>query len=137
MASGLTDYAKGEALSALLPNGTDVYVGLFFTVPTADDGTGGVEASGSGYSRTAWQFWTDDSSGDVVYRVNNGAVDLFECTADLDDVNGWGIWDAAAAGNLLAFGPILDVSGDPVVDKTFASGETPSFPDGELKVGVD
>ena len=66
-----------------------------------------------------------------------------ECAAGEDyhvhlvGVNGWGIWDALGGGNLLAFGPILDGGGNPIVDKTFTSGNQPRFIDQELKVGLD
>lgn len=136
--SGLTDYAEQEALSALLPNGTDVYVGLFTVLSTADAGTGGTECSGSGYARKAWQAWTYATSGDITYRVNNGAVTFSALTADLTGVNGWGIWDGSGGGaNLIAFGPLLDAGGSEVTDKTFSSGDQPNFPDGELMVGID
>jgi len=135
--SGLTDYAEVAALEALLPNGTDVYVGFFTVAPTADAGTGGTEATGSGYARKAHQAWTNTSSGDVSYRVNNGAIEFTALTADLTGINAWGIWDAAVAGNLIAFGPLLDAGGSEVSNKTFTSGNQPRFVDQELKVGID
>lgn len=135
--SGLTDYAEAACLTALLPNGTDVYVGFFTVLPTADDGTGGTEASGSGYARKAHQAWVNTTVGDYTYRVNNGAIEFTALTADLDGVNGWGIWDASVAGNLLAFGPLLDALGAEVYDKTLTNGNQPRFVDQELKIGLN
>ena len=134
--SGLTDYGEQQALIALLPNGTDVYVGFFTVLPTADDGTGGTEATGSGYARKAHQAWLNTAVAPITYRVNNGAIEFTALTADLDDIVGWGIWDAASGGNLIAFGPVLDASGNEIT-KDFTSGNQPRFVDQELKVGID
>lgn len=134
--SGLTNYGEQTALEALLPNGTDVYVAFFTVLPTADDGTGGTEASGSGYARKEHQAWINTTSGDITYRVNNGAVEFDALTADLEDIVGWAIFDAAVAGNMIAFGPLLDVGGNEIT-KTFTSGNQPRFIDQELKVGID
>lgn len=133
--SGLTDYGEQQALIALLPNGTNRYVG-FFTVLPDDDGTGGTEASGSGYARIAHAAWINVAAAPITYRVNDGAVEFAALTADLVDIVGWGIWDALAAGNLIAFGPILNVGGVEIT-KTFTSGNQPRFIDQELKVGID
>jgi hypothetical protein len=134
--SGLTDYAEQAALEALLPNGTNVWAGFFTILPTDDDGTGGTEASGSGYARKEHQAWINTSSGDITYRVNNGAIEFDALTADLEDIVGWGIWDASVAGNMIAFGPLLDVGGNEIT-KTFTNGNQPRFVDQELKVGLD
>jgi hypothetical protein len=133
--SGLTDYGEQQALIALLPNGTNRYVG-FFTVLPDDDGTGGTEAIGSGYARIAHAAWINVAAAPITYRVNDGAVEFAALTADLADIVGWGIWDALAAGNLIAFGPILNVGGVEIT-KTFTSGNQPRFIDQELKVGID
>jgi hypothetical protein len=133
--SGLTDYGEQQALIALLPNGTNVYIGFFTTLP-ADDGTGGVEASGSGYARVNHAAWINVAEDPITYRVNNGAISFSALTADLASIIGWGIWDAAVAGNLIAFGPLLDVSENEIT-KTFTSGNQPRFVDQELKIGLD
>lgn len=133
--SGLTDYGEQQALIGILPNGTNRYVGYFTTLPTADDGTGGVEATGSGYARKVHAAWLNTAAAPITYRVNNGAIEFTALTADLEDIVGWGIWDAAAAGNMIAFGPLLDSGGNEIT-KTFTSGNQPRFPDQELKVGL-
>jgi hypothetical protein len=134
--SGLTDYGEQQALIALLPNGTNVYVGFFTVLPTADDGTGGTEATGSGYARKDHQAWLNVAEVPITYRVNNGAVEFAALTADLEDIVGWGIWDAVSGGNMIAFGPLLDVSENEIT-KTFTSGNQPRFVDQELKVGLN
>lgn len=134
--SGLTDYGEQQALIALLPNGTNVYVGFFTVQPTADDGTGGTEANGSGYARKSHNAWVNTAVAPVTYRVNNGAITFTALTADLVGCVGWGIWDASVAGNLVAFGPLLDSGGNEIT-KTFTSGNQPQFLDQELKVGLN
>ena len=122
-------------LAALIPNGTNSYVG-FYTVSPAVDGTGGTEAAGSGYARKVHAAWVNVTVAPVIYRVNTGAIEFAALTADLANIVAWGIWDAAVAGNLLAFGPLLDVAGTEI-NKTFTSGNQPRFVDGELKVGLE
>jgi len=133
--AGLTDYGEQQALIALLPNGTNVYIGFFTVLPTADDGTGGTEASSGGYARKDHQAWINAAEAPITYRVNNGAITFTALTEDLVAV-GWGIWDASVAGNLIAFGPILDV-GENEITQTFTSGNQPSFVDQELKIGLN
>jgi hypothetical protein len=133
--SGLTDLAEQAALGVLLPNGIDVWIGFFTALPPTNDGTGGTEASGSGYARKEHQAWINTAFGDITYRVNNGAIEFDALTADLEDIVGWGIWDASVAGTLIAFGPILDVAGNEIT-KTFTNGNQPRFIDQELKIGL-
>ena len=133
--SGLTDYGEQQALIALLPNGTNVYVGYFTVLPTADDGTGGTEALGSDYARKAHLAWINVAADPITYRVNNGAITFAALAADLVDIVGWGIWDAVSGGNLITFGPLLDVSGNEIT-QTFTSGNQPNFITQELKVGL-
>lgn len=134
--AGLTDYGEQQALIALLPNGTNVYAGFFTVLPTADDGTGGTEATGSGYARKAHAAWINVAEDPITYRVNNGAIEFATLSADLVDVVGWGVWDALTSGNLIAFGPLLDVSENEIT-KTFTSGNQPRFVTQELKIGLN
>jgi len=133
---GLATYGKQQALTGVLANGTTYYVGLLTTLPTDDDGTGLVEATGSGYARKGHSAWMNIDESPEWYRVNNGAVELDALTDDLNDCIGWGIWTAASAGTLIAWGPLLDV-GENEVTIDFLSGNQPRFVDQELKVGVD
>lgn len=126
--AGLTNYS----LSAVLDS--SCYAG-FFTVAPSDDGTGGTEATGSGYARVAASIWTNVTSSGVRYRQNNAAIEFAALSADLEDIVAWGVWDAVSSGNLIAWGMLLDVSGAEVT-KTFTSGNQPRFSTGELKIGL-
>lgn len=128
--AGFSDYGIQAMLGELLPNGTDVYVALLTTLPTAYDGTGLVECSGSGYARKAHQAWVTS----VRTRYNNGAIEFAALSGSLDDVLGWAIYDAAVAGNLLAYGSIKDAGGN-AVSLSFIATDQPRFVDNELVVG--
>lgn len=131
---GLSIYAKQLALSTLVANGTTYYVALFTTLPDST-GAGAVEASGSSYARKSFSAWTDETDTAKQYRKNNGAVQFVALTGPLSGVVGWGLYDAVSSGNLIAFGPILDV-GDNVIEKNFISGDQPQFQDQQLKFGI-
>jgi hypothetical protein len=132
----LSETGCNTALAAVLPNGTNRYVALLTAIPTAKDGTGMVEATGSGYARKAHSAWLDTTDGDAVYRVNDGAITFAALSADLDAIVGWAIYDASTSGNLLAYGPLLDVGGVEV-EVDFASGDEPRFVDQQLRVGLE
>ncbi len=127
---GLTNHA----LAVLLETGVSNWVALFTTAPN-DDGTGGVEATGSGYVRCEITDWINTVDGNVRYRESDGQAQFDPLTGDLEDIVAWGIYDASVAGNLIAWGPLLDVAGNEIT-KTFTSGNNPNIPAGELKVGV-
>lgn len=137
--SGMTITSKQTALAAVLPNGTAAYIGLFTELPTDDVPTGGVEATGSGYARKSHSAWINITSGDNVYRVNNGVVTFNALTANLTGINGWGVWDAASGGNLLAYGHLINwpFVSDYIEDKTFTSGNNPGIADQGLQIGLD
>ncbi len=132
--AGLTDYGEAQALGALLPSGTNRWVLLYTTMP-ADDGTGGVEAAGSGYARVAHSAWVDAIVGDYTYRRNSGAITFAALTGALSGIVGWGISDAAVAGNIVGTGLIRDAGGT-AVTKNFIAGDQPRFIDQELKLGL-
>lgn len=135
MAQGLTEYGAAQALEDAIPSASNSYVGLFTTLPSARDGTGGVEASVGGYARKAHSSWVTVQEATGTFRKNSGAVTLDALTADLNDVSGWGIWDDPSAGNLVAFGPLVD-SGDVVITQDYNSTDQPSFADQTLRVGI-
>lgn len=133
---GLATYGKQQALANVLKNGTTYYAGFLTTLPSDDDGTGLVEASGSGYVRKGHSAWINVDESPEWYRVNNGAVEFAALTDDLEDCVGWALWTTLGGGSLVGFGPLLDVGGNEIT-KTFTSGNQPRFVDQELKVGVD
>lgn len=128
---GLTNYS----LATIIPTSSQTWAG-FFTVAPDDDGTGGTEATGSGYARAAVSSWVTTEVSGVRYRETGADVAFAALTADLDDIVAWGVWDAVSGGNLLAWGPLLDVSGNEVT-QTFTSGNQPRFSTGELKIGIE
>lgn len=133
---GLATYGKQQALAGVLANGTTYYVGFLTALPSDDDGTGLIEASGSGYARVGHSAWINVDESPEWYRVNNGAIEFAALTADLVGIVGWVIWTALSGGTLIAWGPLLDVSENEIT-KTFTSGNQPRFVNQELKVGVD
>ena len=134
--AGLSEYGAEQALIGILPNGTNVYIGLLTSLPTARDGTGLVEATGSGYVRKAWLAWTNVTDAGVTKRQNNGPVSLDALTGALAGIVGFGVWDAATSGNLLAYGPIRDAAGATTTKDLIATDEV-RFLDTELKIGID
>lgn len=96
--------AARRAAWGIVRDGT-VYVSLHTADPTSA-GTG--ELAGSGYARVAVAAagWTRDAaSGEV---SNTAAVAFAEPTAAWADATHGGVWDSAAAGVLLAWGPLTD-----------------------------
>lgn len=140
MAGGMTPYGRQLALAGALPSSTDRHVGFFTVLPDAD-GDGGTELTigvAPGYERHAWSSWLFVTDGTTVYRANDGAMEWegpFSGDAT-ESVVGWGVWDAATNGNLVAFGPMLDSGGSEIV-VDFLNGDTPSFVDQELRIGIE
>lgn len=104
-----------------------LYVALHTADPT-DAGTG-AEVSGGAYARVQRNpgdaNWTAGSPTDGVTK--NAADIVFPApTANWGSITHWGIWDAATAGNLIAYGPM-------VTPRTVNSGDpAPSFPANSL-----
>ncbi len=130
----LSTYGREQALIALMPGGTNRYVALFTTKPD-DDGTGGVECTGSGYARKVYSSWVSITTDGVTYRKNNGAIEFVALSDALSGVVAYGIYDASSGGNLIDFDDLLD-SGGEAVTKNFIAGDQPRFLDQELKVGL-
>jgi hypothetical protein len=88
-----------------------MYIGLFTTTPTADDGTGGTEVSGGSYARLStaaadWSAATAGSAGVASQKTNTAVKTFATATANWGNVKSFGLWDASTAGNLLAFGTL-------------------------------
>jgi hypothetical protein len=106
-----------------------MHIGLSSTTP-AEAGTGATEPSGGAYARvsTVAADWSA-ASGTAPAVKTNTAVKTFP-TATADWVAGanlthFGLWDAATAGNLLAFGALTTA-------KPVLNGDTASFAAGAL-----
>jgi hypothetical protein len=116
MATTLSDYAENKALDHVC--GTSAWtmpaavsIALFTTNPNFETGAGGTEATGGGYARKAASFAA--ASG----GANTGPTAQKQWTVGTDlaagTYTGYGVYDAASAGNLLfgeAFSPSKTVS---------------------------
>lgn len=133
--AGLTTYGLGLGLAPSLPNGTTRYLALLTTLPTSVDGTGAVEASGSGYARAGHSAWTATTIDGVSYRRNNGTIEWPELTGALDGVAGWGIYTDSSGGSLIAYGPVQDITGADTT-RNLAATDMPRLLDQELNVAT-
>lgn len=103
--AGMSAYLANK-LAAQTFNGTaytfptTIYVGLYTTCPSG--GTGGTEASFTGYARVAETVGTTDftaASGGLV--KNNVAISWTNSGSTGQTVACYGTWDASSAGNQL------------------------------------
>ena len=134
---GLSEYGAEQAFqhANVLPGGTDKWIALLTTLPTARDGTGLVEATGSGYARINHQVWTNTTVGTDTQRANNGAITFAALTGALSGIVGWAIYDLVAGTDLIAFGPLVD-SNDVEITRNFINTDQPRFATGELKIRI-
>jgi hypothetical protein len=115
----MLNWLKGTAFGTAP---TTVYVALFTTNPTADDGTSAVEVSGNNYSRVAITTSSGFSalSGTNPRQISNsGTVTFPTPSGSWGAVIGIGIYDASTAGNLLYWNSISS--------QTIGSGVVASF----------
>lgn len=97
----------------------NLYVALFTTLP-AEDNTGGVEVSGTGYARVLCgpgdSYWTPPVGGSGIY-TNAVVIQYGSPTSDWGSVVGFGLFDAITSGNYLLGNlfdaPISILSGNP------------------------
>jgi hypothetical protein len=120
---------------------TNLYVGLYTANPT--DTGGGTEVTGGSYARvtvaSSMANWagtqsagsTVASSGASGTTSNNGAITFPAPTANWGVVTGFGLFDAATAGNLLVWGALT-------TSKTInANDAAPVFSAAALSLQVD
>ena len=133
--SAASDYLEKAALDHILGKGTrdftsptSLRVGLFTTMPTSDDGTGGTEVSGFDYVRQEATFnaaslgaGTATTSGDLTFGPANGG--------DFGTILGIGIFDDTTGGNLLIFTTLA-------AQKTVSDGDTFVISAGNLTVSL-
>lgn len=121
--SGLVDSKENEVLDALLSTAATlmpdpVYIGLMTAAPN-DDGSGVTEPSGGSYARVSVANtdaqWPAASSG---VKNNANTITFPTATAGWGLITHFGIFDAASAGNLLAFGA-LGASRNVLTDDVF------------------
>lgn len=106
------------------------FLALFTVAPTGEDGTGGTEASLGNYARKTCpgSNWDAASAG----AISNGvAIEFDECTGtNWGTINGFALFDAASAGQMLIWGNIT-------TPKAIDIGDTAKFAIGELDVTLD
>ena len=127
----LTNYFEAEILkwafqTASATRPTAWHVGLFTTNPTADDGTtSAVECSGSGYSRQSATFSLSAQTLTLASALTFGPA-----TSSWPQVVGFGIWDAASSGNILAFESLTSA-------RSIGSGDSAEFATSALTITID
>jgi hypothetical protein len=107
-----------------------MYIALFTTLPTADDGTGGTEVTGGSYARVStaaadWSAAVAGSAGAPSTKTNTATKTFATATANWGTVVGFGLYDASSAGNILAFGSLT-------TSQAVNNGNTASFGAGAL-----
>jgi len=108
--AGLVDSKENAVLDALLGGATlmpnPVYVGLMTAAPN-DDGTGVVEPAVGAYARVSvvndYAQWPAAAGG---AKSNASTITFPTATLAWGVITHFGIFDAAVAGNLLAFGAL-------------------------------
>ncbi len=130
MAGGKAHTASNAYFNHLFMNSAysapaNLYVGLFSTNPTA--GNEGTELTGNGYTRSAaipagtgWTLTEATFIGAATIK-NASEIAFGPASTAQWTVTGFGVWDAANAGNLLYWGT---VTGAPV---TIAVGATATW----------
>lgn len=107
------------------------FLALFTVAPTAEDGTGGTEATGIGnYARKTCPGtnWGAAAAGAI---ANTSAIEFIECAdTNWGTINGFAVYDAETVGNMLFWGEIT-------TPKDINIGDTAKFAIGELDVTLD
>jgi hypothetical protein len=133
MAGNLALYAENKVLELLVGKTAfstpTAYVGLFTSLPD-ENGAGGTEASAGNYARksTAGADWASASAGAI---TNTNDITFVECaSANWGTIVGFGIWDAASGGNMIAWAD-LDQS------KNVTIGDTFKFAAGDIDISAN
>ena len=124
----ILDHVFSGAGTSVAP--TNIFVGLYTTAPTADDGTGSTEVSGNAYARvsTGAADWNSASAGDPTVIDNANAITFPTASGgNWGTVVAFGLFDASTAGNLIAFGTLT-------TSKAVNDGDTAEFAAGALDV---
>ena len=102
---------------------TNVYVSLHTANP--DEDASGAEVSGGGYARQAASFAVSGNTA-----TTDAAVEYPTATAGYGTVTHVGVWDAASAGNMLAYAALT-------ASKTISIGDVFRIPTGDLDITLD
>jgi len=129
---GFSDYWENKILDHIFGKGSytppTIYVGLSTADPT-EDGSGLAEPSGNGYAReqTSASDWNAASNGSL---DNAGNITFAQASGNWGTVSHFVLFDAATAGNMLAYG-ILSQS------KSISESDTARFQAGDLRISLD
>lgn len=130
----MTDYLENQILDHILRGETytaptGVYSALFTVIPS--DTTGGTEVTttDSSYTRVQTTFTTAGLTA-TGQSVNSGAVNFATVTGGATiTVVGWGLSDAATAGNLLYWATVTSTA--------LNVGDQATFPAGNITITQD
>jgi hypothetical protein len=127
--AGFSDYYENKVIDHMLRNQAftppaTVYVGLYTVAPT--DAGGGTEVSGGSYARQAVTL----AAASAGATQNSADITFPTATADWGTIVAAGLFDAASAGNLLAWNNLT-------ASKTVNSGDTFKITAGSLTISVD
>jgi hypothetical protein len=127
--AGFSDYYENKVIDHMLRNQaftppSTVYVGLYTAAPT--DAGGGTEVSGGSYARQAVTL----AAASAGATQNSADITFPTATADWGTIVAAGLFDAASAGNLLAWNNLT-------ASKTVNNGDTFKITAGSLTISVD
>lgn len=120
--SSFSDFLENKVLTDNFVTPT-VYLALYTVAPT--DAGGGTEVTGGGYARQTIPFGA--AAGGAI--TTTGPVSFTATGAAYGSVVAIGIFDAATAGNLLAW--------DTITSATVGDGDTITFAAGDIDATLD
>jgi len=129
---GFSNYWENKILDHIFGKGSytppTIYVGLSTADPT-DDGSGLAEPSGNAYTRvqTSASNWNAASNGAL---DNAGNITFAQSTGSWGTITHFALFDAAAAGNMLAYGELSQ-------SKAIGESDTARFEAGDLHISLD
>lgn len=126
-----SNYAENRTLEYLLRSG-NVYLALFTTLPD-EDNAGGVEVSTAGTAYARKQVTFNPASGGQC--VNSADLVFNQATANWGEIVGFGVYDAAAAGNQV-YADLLP-GGSISINFTNGRGDQLLIPAGTLIISED
>lgn len=104
---------------------TTLYLALFTAAPGETGGGTEVTTSGTAYARETVAFTTTGNT-----TSNNASVEYSTATATFGTVTHVGVFDAATAGNLMAYAALSS-------SKTIETGDVFRVPTGDLDITLD
>jgi hypothetical protein len=104
---------------------TTLYLALFTAAPGETGGGTEVTTSGTAYARQSVAFTTTGNT-----TSNNASVEYSTATATFGTVTHVGVFDAATAGNLMAYAALSS-------SKTIDTGDVFRVPTGDLDITLD